>query len=261
MRKSAVFFALSIAALVVQWTGRSLLADTPLPPPKTEEVWSPNKQFCAVMDPKPYTTTVFRVAGDGTREKQWAMLGWFRVAHLADDGEHFVVGNGGMNLLPVNVTKDEPMISFVKKGELVRMVTLGELLRNMSSLQRTVSHYRWGDYLGFDKKGRYVVKTVEGNRLTFDVTTGKRVTTQSAKSSPNDARLTEDEVVGIAKAKAAKDGIQLSEYNMDGCHYEFTSKGKTWTVSFVKKPPTPPGGHFRIVVDDRTKTATLQPGE
>jgi hypothetical protein len=164
---SILFFLLS---LTIQ---AELFADKPLSPPDVQEVWSPNKQFCAVMDPQPATTTVYRIESDGKRTKQWSMPGWFRVAHLADDGEHLVVGHGGINLLPVNVTKDEHMIEFFTKGKLVNTVTLGELLRDQSSLKRTVSHYLWGNYLGLDEKGHYVVETVEGRKLVFDVTTGK----------------------------------------------------------------------------------------
>jgi hypothetical protein len=148
-------------------------ADEPLSPPATKEVWSPNKKFCAVMEPQPATTTVFRVTSDGKRTKSWTMSGWFRVADLADDGEHLVVGNGGMNLLPLNVTKDEPMIDFFQRGKRITTVRLGELFRDPSSLKRTVSHYLWGNYLGLDENGRYVVETVEGQKLLFDVTTGR----------------------------------------------------------------------------------------
>lgn len=177
MNKTAAF---SLSALLFLGFHGQLLADTPLPPLAIKEVWSPNKNFCAVMDPKPETTTVYRVEGEGKRNKQWAMQGWFRVAHLADDGEHLVVGHGGINLLPLKVTKDEPMIRFFRKGELLNTVTLGELL-NQSSLKRTVSHYLWGNYLGLDDKGRYVVETVEGRKLAFDVATGKTVTPPKEK--------------------------------------------------------------------------------
>jgi predicted SnoaL-like aldol condensation-catalyzing enzyme len=69
------------------------------------------------------------------------------------------------------------MIEFFKRGELIGTVKLGDLLKDQSSLKRTVSHCLWGSYLGLDAKGHYVVETVEGRKLVFDVTTGKPVTT------------------------------------------------------------------------------------
>lgn len=170
MNKTIVFSILTLLFVGLQ---ADLCADTPLPPPEVREIWSPNKKFCAVMEPKDNATTVYRVRDGGERVKQWMMPGWFRVAHLSDDGEHLVVGNGGINLLPLNVTKNEAMIKFYTKGKLIKTVTLGELVEKQSSLKRTASHYLWGNYLGLDVKGRYVVETVEGRKLIFDVTTGK----------------------------------------------------------------------------------------
>lgn len=76
-----------------------------------------------------------------------------------------------------------------------------------------------------------------------------------------ETQLTKDEVISIAEATARTEGYDIRKYNMTGCHYEFTDKDDTWTVSFVLKPPTPPGGHFWVVVDDWTKKATLMHGE
>jgi hypothetical protein len=185
--------------IVIVTTQAQLLADSPLPPPEVKEVWSPNKKFCAVMNPTPMTTTVFRVEDDGKRTKSWAMQGWFRVANLTDDGEHLVVGNGGINLLPLNVTKNEAMIEFFKRGKLISTVTLGELLKDQSNLQRTVSHYAWGNYLGLDEKGHYIVETVEGRKLAFDVPTGKRLTYEALTPAKDN---TEAEKQALAAAES-----------------------------------------------------------
>ncbi|MBI4651824.1 hypothetical protein HY745_11185 [Candidatus Desantisbacteria bacterium] len=74
-------------------------------------------------------------------------------------------------------------------------------------------------------------------------------------------KLTKDEVLIIAQTQAKQEGFDITKYNLKGCDYEFTKKDKTWTVSFEQKPPTPPGGHFLIWVDDQTKKATLILGE
>jgi hypothetical protein len=145
---------------------------------------SANKKFFAVMDPKSNMTVVYRVNADGLPSVHWTMRGWFEVAALADDGKHLIVGCGGGNLLPLSVTKDFPIIQFYKVGNRINVVTLGELLQDLSKLQRTVSHYRWGNYVGLDKDGRFVVQTVEGRRLAFDVTTGKLA---SIDTSPAEA--------------------------------------------------------------------------
>jgi len=81
------------------------------------------------------------------------------------------------------------------------------------------------------------------------------------QSGKTEAQLSKNEVVRIAEAKARSEGFDLQKYNMTGCHYEFTEKDHTWTVFFQLKPPTPPGGHFMVSVDDQTKKATLMRGE
>jgi hypothetical protein len=42
-------------------------------------------------------------------------------------------------------------------------------------MTRTVSHYVWGDYLGWDRRGNYRVATAEGRVLSFDPETGELV--------------------------------------------------------------------------------------
>jgi hypothetical protein len=154
---------------------RASLADEPLPPPAKKEVWSENKRFCAVMEPRKMITTVYRVSESGARQKSWAMYGWFRVADLANDGEHLIVGYDGMSLVELDIEMNDVMIYFLRKGELLNHVTLGQLVKKKSSLTRTASHYYWGDFRGLDQDGNYVVKTVEGRTVVFDVATGKPV--------------------------------------------------------------------------------------
>ena len=81
------------------------------------------------------------------------------------------------------------------------------------------------------------------------------------QSGKTEAQLPKNEVIRIAEAKARSEGFDLQKYNMTGCHYEFTEKDRTWTVFFQLKPPTPPGGHFVVCVDDQTKKATLMRGK
>lgn len=82
-----------------------------------------------------------------------------------------------------------------------------------------------------------------------------------AEGSNTNTQLTKDEVIQIAEATARSEGFDIQKYNVTRCHYEFTRKDRTWTVFFELKPPTPPGGHFAVSVDDQTKKATLMRGE
>ncbi len=172
MRRDSKTILVTIILLLATLTpGR---ADSPLPPPTRQTIWSANRRFFAVMDPDTQITTVYR-AREVQGEKLWSMYGWFRVAALADDGDHLVAGYWGVNLIPLDYNKKEVMLYFFKRGELINHITLDLILRDFSKLTRGASHYHWGNYEGFDRAGLYVVTTVEGRRMRFDVTRGMLV--------------------------------------------------------------------------------------
>jgi hypothetical protein len=100
------------------------------------------------------------------------MPGGFRVAFVSDDGQHVVTGYDGV-LLPLTYSRDLPIITFWREGAVVRRVPLSEVIRDLRKLQRTASHYRWGEYLGFNASGHFVVKTVDRGSVAFDVATGR----------------------------------------------------------------------------------------
>jgi len=156
---------------ILMFTARAF-GDAPLALPSPAERWSPNRRYVAVADPKKDTITIYRVEGQ-TRTESWRRDGWERAFDLADNGEHLIVCYGGLNLLPLNYETSWAMLSFYKRGVVVRKWSLRELIPDLSKLQRTVSHYRWGHCVGFDSKGLYEVQTVDRGKLRFDVCTGE----------------------------------------------------------------------------------------
>ncbi len=143
-------------------------ADAPLPPPQDKTVCSQNGAFCAVMDAGSVRTNVVK---DG--KVLWSMPGWFRDAHLADDGEHLVVGYQGLGLLQWDYRPQTTLITFWRRGRLLRRVPLSEVIEDTDNLELTVSHFRWGRTLGIDGQGRFLVHTVEDRRMAFDIESGK----------------------------------------------------------------------------------------
>src|SRR6185369_15460793 len=69
-------------------------------------------------------------------------------------------------------------------------------------------------------------------------------------------KLSNKEVVAIAKAKAQKSGYDLKKYDLKTFQFEFAKKDKTWNVFFEGKSPTRPGYHFFVLINDDTKKAT-----
>jgi hypothetical protein len=172
VRLSALVKASLAALLLLAPAGAS--ADEPLAKPWPKTVCSANRAYCAVMDPERWTTEV-RIGEAG--QVLWSMADWFRLAALSDDGEILVAGYDGMNLLPLDYRRDLVILTFYRRGTTVAEITLDEVIEDFGALGRTVSHYNWGHYLGFDEAGRYVIETVEGRRIAFDVTTGRAVDT------------------------------------------------------------------------------------
>ena len=166
----------AVAILGAAWVH----ADEPMPKPAKVTVHSPNNKSYAFSEPDPTvpTTTVFE---DASKAKLWSMKGWYRSFWLADDGEHLVVGYPGLNLLSQKHAKDEALVWFYEKGELVAKGTLDQIVADEAHLEKTVSHYHWGMGKGFDEKGRFVIETVERKEVVFDVTTGKIVETRDVK--------------------------------------------------------------------------------
>lgn len=151
-------------------TGLPLLADQPLSPPSDHRVYSPNKRFYVFLDAKKKWTTAYQATN---KAELWDMSGWYRVAALADDGEHFITGYDGRNLIPVNYDPKMTMLAFHRNGVLFHSISLSELVPDLSKLQRTASHFYWGYYAGLEA-GLYRVETVDRGVLFFDPKTGKQ---------------------------------------------------------------------------------------
>jgi hypothetical protein len=159
------------ALLLLALSSSVCLAGALLRPPSPITVCSSSGRYCLLSDPKA-GTRAYRVRPNGTRDPLWSIPGWHRFAFLADDGRHAVTGYDGP-LLPLNFSPDVPVFRFWRDGSSVRIVSLSSLVRDLGKLKRTASHYTWGNFVGFNAAGRFVVATVERPSVAFDVETGR----------------------------------------------------------------------------------------
>jgi hypothetical protein len=74
-------------------------------------------------------------------------------------------------------------------------------------------------------------------------------------------RMSQQDVVRVANRAASEAGYKVADYKEPEAHFEFVRKDGSWTVFFVRKPPTPAGGHFQVWVDDKTSKTQVMPGE
>jgi hypothetical protein len=143
-------------------------ADEPLAPPERYELQSASHKYVATLDPK----TGVAVRAAGSTNLLWTSTNWFRVAFLGDDGDHFVTGYDGMNLIPQNYPRDLALITFWRRGEKIRSVNVGELFPDPRVLTRTVSHFHWGSITGLTNSTLTVLRC-DGKTARFDVNTGR----------------------------------------------------------------------------------------
>ncbi len=157
-----------VISLFVFFSATVIRADSPLPPAKRYQVESPSKKFIATVDPKSGVT----VQSAGAKESLWrAKRVWSRDSVLADDGEHFITGYNGLNLIPLDYTTNLVLITFWHRDRKIREVTVGDLFPNTHILRRTVSHYDWGHIQGIEDN-ILLVERCDRKKLRFDFRTG-----------------------------------------------------------------------------------------
>ena len=154
MRLAARLKLILVGALV----GASLWAATPLPPPAKVVVWSQDHKYF-VESVANGDTTVYRMSDGKTL---WKIPSWHRVVFVSDTG-FVAIGDGGINLLPLNYKTDVVLIELWHDGRLVHQIRLGDLVHNPKHVRRTASHYYWGIISGFNTSSLLEVVTVEGN--------------------------------------------------------------------------------------------------
>jgi hypothetical protein len=155
-------------------------ADQPLEVPQSRKIVAPSGKCWAYTDAASKTTTAYKRI-DGKKAKLWTISGWYRVAALASDCEHFVTGYEGVNLLPEDYSPEMIMLSFYRKGMLIRQVPLKELVEDLGKLERTASHWSWGYYMGLEHGNRYRVDTVDRGEIVFDMKTGRPLANKSPR--------------------------------------------------------------------------------
>ena len=95
-----------------------------------------------------------------------------------------MIGPNGLNLLPLQVDENEPLLVFMRRTERVRVVTVGQLFPGLRGLQHTVSHFAWGSIAGVSVRNQLMVELVDGRRLAFDISSGNVEPERSVSNKP-----------------------------------------------------------------------------
>jgi hypothetical protein len=159
----------SILLLLLLVASGLALADAPLRPPAKYTVCCPNEAFCAVADPTTQSVSVF---ARGATVPSWSLNSWHRQIFLANDGEHLIIGPSGLELIPLDTKLADPLLTFMNRKAIVRVVSVGDLFASLSSLRRTASHYECCRVVGVSARDQLVVQLVNGKRVAFNISTG-----------------------------------------------------------------------------------------
>jgi hypothetical protein len=174
--------ALGLAAvfLVGGWGTRAFSSPPFISSDDDERLFSPNGRFYALPQPKKAITPVYRV-GKPHDIEIYRLPGSQPTTFVSDDGDYAVVGNRGDNLLPADVRPDEPMLRFYYRARLIKTVVLQDLLADIAAARGSSPRWTWGWYSGFFGAHEFKVDTIQGRRLTYDVTTGVIVKSEFVK--------------------------------------------------------------------------------
>jgi hypothetical protein len=105
----------------------------------------------------------------------WRTSGWYSYqTYISRDGKYLVrLGNWPRGEGP---SEKHLGIAFYKKGKLLKSYSTRELIKNVSLVPRSASHYRFlKEVEGFDPPTslQFVIKTVDNVRYVFDVQNGE----------------------------------------------------------------------------------------
>ncbi len=156
--------------LVSFGTPALLLGDEPLATPTTATFYSANRLYLAISDVSAEKTFVYKITASGDKTLLWDIPGWFRYIYLSNDGEYLVADNIG-GLLWKDFSKRDVILRIFRNGVEVKKYRVADLIDNIWKLERTVSHYHWGNIKNLD--GNFVnITTVEGS-VQIDSVTGE----------------------------------------------------------------------------------------
>ena len=151
---------------------QTAIADEPMAMPMSYVKCSKSGGFCVKVKLNSNIQAYKNTGSKIHKDILWEVPGWHRNIFLSNNGVTLVIVYDGQSLIPLKYKQQMVMIKIWKSGVLKYTIRLDSLIDNFSSLERTVSHYQWGDFSGFDKNENFVVSTVENRRLLININTG-----------------------------------------------------------------------------------------
>lgn len=161
-----------------------MIADSPAMP--MEKVFtSPNQRYFFTMIPQNSGYSgehpdaigkAYRLKADGDFILLWKVSDWYaHQVYLSNDGLHLVrLGNWASGC---ELSDKQLAVAFYKQGQLLKMYSTKDLIKQKKSIRCSVSHYQWRaetdepQWLGYDND--FYLTTIEGVEYRFSLSTGE----------------------------------------------------------------------------------------
>jgi hypothetical protein len=140
--------------------------DDPLPTPADRKVFSPDHRFYFNTRVRENRTDVF--AAGKPAAPLWTLPMYLDEAFLSNDGRHIAAEYPGGNILDASVKPSDTLFTFYSPGALPRLVSVGSVVGDLQKLPRTSSGYGWGNAVGFDRDGWFVVMLSDRRTVRLD---------------------------------------------------------------------------------------------
>lgn len=107
----------------------------------------------------------------------------YKTARISEDGSHIIMVDDYSNGIGFPTFE---IVHFYKEGELVRTLTLGDLLDNMCSISYSASHLFWCSEFNFLTAHSFQIKTYEFYSYQFDLNGNLMAKISDENIRPND---------------------------------------------------------------------------
>jgi len=124
----------------------------------------------------------YKLMHDGMSRELWRVSGWYAFeVFISNKGEYLVrMGNWAQGMEP---SKEDLAVVFYKNGFEIKSYSTADLIKDNSSVENSVSHYRWQSgeqgYPKLTEDNQFHLKTIEGTGYIFDVSTGDIISEKS----------------------------------------------------------------------------------
>ena len=133
-------------------------ADTPISYPAFQKVYDLDRKYCAYVNGE--IATVYKYNCVFGKEL-YSIEGSYKNSYLRNNGSIFIAAYAGLNLIPLNSNLNKVMFTVWLNGKKTKEYLLGDIIKSLSSLQKTSSHYSWGVVDSVTEDSIYLT-TVEG---------------------------------------------------------------------------------------------------